>query len=266
MVYAFFYALIACLIATLVWFKPINNFLSKLPVYILSAYPDELVITTSGGKVSTNVEEPYFIPVSVLNPIIEDMKKNVLGSSTENIQNILVIDTQAAIEDYYNYKTVVLLTGDHVVYFNNNKLESFPLSEVGPITIEKNTIKSMIEVIRPYLKIASPVFGLVMFVIFYIYISNILFFALFWALLLLIPKTLMGVSFGYKKLYQMTVHLALIPATIFPLLNFAGINLSFPFRDTLIVFVLGTFILYKIKHLFPPQTTSKTTPQTSSQR
>src|SRR3989344_4178481 len=104
----FFLALIHALIfsAQIAVFIPlIPRFIETAKTVVQNTYPDELVITIKDGQLSTNVKEPYSIPLPKEFPDIFD-------------QNLITIDTKAQVSDYPKYQSLALVTKDSIAFFD----------------------------------------------------------------------------------------------------------------------------------------------------
>jgi len=106
----FLYALILTSFVTVRYLLPLGDLLKFLPDKLVEMYPSELEVTIKDGEVSTNVAEPYAIPLSRFEKILDELDKSVLGESVEKVENLVVIDTRGKIDDFSRYRTYVLLT------------------------------------------------------------------------------------------------------------------------------------------------------------
>ena len=124
----------------------VKSQLPQVKTQMKNAYPAELVVNIKNGEASTNVQEPYVISLQeVLPQLTED----------ENA-NLLVIDSQASVENYLKYKSLFLLTKNSLAYPNSNNsrvgsYEVFPLSEIkDSFTIDKSLYDQLITQALPY--------------------------------------------------------------------------------------------------------------------
>lgn len=247
--YFFFFAIASTAVITVRYLIPLSDFMRTLPGHLLSAYPVELVITIKNGEVTTNVNEPYFIPVSTVQPLIEDFKTNVLGSYSPTINNLLVIDTNASIDDFYNYSTYAFLTRKTFSYINDNgAIETHTLADIEDMTIHRQTVVNILELFKPVMKSAVPILAVGIFLAHTVIIPTfgLLYVALEAILVYLIAK-LVKFPLKYPKAFQMTMHMVVIPSTIFGILAALRIPLYFPFRDTLIIVLISGYILHSLR-------------------
>jgi len=175
------------------------------------AYPGELEIKLEKGVVGTNVSEPFFIKIP------DDQKKNINQNST-NFENFLVIDTRTpfSLDEFKNYKTVVLLTRDTAVYYKNERTaEIQSLATFPNVTVNKESVNGWIDKIRPLGKFIPAVVVLGTFVglyffnmldLLYLFISALLIWFLFWY---------WSMPYGYKKAYQVGLHALTLPTLVY---------------------------------------------------
>ncbi len=81
---------------------------------IPALFPAELVVTIKNGTVKTNVREPYVIEFPREWRTMMDSDKKTVGM--RRFEYLVTIDTNAHVEDYERYRSVVLLTKNAVVF------------------------------------------------------------------------------------------------------------------------------------------------------
>jgi hypothetical protein len=84
-------------------------------------YPDDLVLTVTGGVLSTNAEEP----------VVLDLPAAWAGMD-DGDTHAVVIDTSASIDDFDAYATRVLLTRTAAVVRDDNALRVIEYTESSP--------------------------------------------------------------------------------------------------------------------------------------
>ncbi|MBU0708353.1 DUF1189 domain-containing protein [Patescibacteria group bacterium] len=249
-----FFLLYSVIITTYVTVKdylPQRELLNYLPEELVNLYPEELVVTVKDGEVSINVDEPYRIPVSAINEMLENIDQRVLGQSTGTIENILVIDTKGKIEDYFTYQTFFLLTKNHLSYLNESgNVEAISLAEITNWTIDRTVVRDVINTIAPYLRYLIPLMIIVTFLfLVVVFPAATLFYLLILAAILWVVSKLVSYPLSYKKSYQMGMHLILVGVALLMIINVSGINLDIPYLWTIVLVLLGGVILVKIKSL-----------------
>jgi hypothetical protein len=99
-------------------------------------YPDELVLTVSGGVLSTNVEEPYVL----------DLPATWRSGDEGEPVHAVTIDTSASADDFASYDTAVLLTKTSAVVRDRNGLRVFQLSELKEnVTVDEALVAGVTE-------------------------------------------------------------------------------------------------------------------------
>jgi len=192
---------------------------------LANSYPSELEVTIDHGMVSTNVEEPYVIPLP------QDKNR-----SSEQPQNLVVIDTKTpfSVTQFNNYNAAAWVTKDAVFTKNSNgQIRTMDLSKISHFVINKSLAESLYNKISPWLVLIMPLIVVFMlFGIYMVYLANLLYLfflaLLIWLLARVIKKEL---SYGqsYKVgLYAMT--LGFIVDIVFSILRLHG----FPFMFTIL--------------------------------
>lgn len=248
----YFYFFLYALVGTgYIWikFKPIIPILTHLPSKLEQIYPDELEIKIINGQVSTNVKEPYFISFPDVEKLFSPNDK-VLGSQ-KDIKNLLVIDTNAGIDDFNKYQTAVLLTRNHVILADSEqkgKLNVYPLNDVENIVINKKLVTNSINQFSPFINIIIPTLLIVVFFSLFLFLpTSHLFYLLWFSLLLLLLSKVMSAPLSYRNSYHIGMHAIILPTTLFGLLSLVDINLSFPFLRTTIMLIFSGIILKHLK-------------------
>lgn len=161
--YLFRIALLYSILILLAVYIPVaarvgGNFLGVFGEEVVSLYPDDLVITITEGKVSTNQQEPILIP---LPPSFETELENALKT-----QNLLVIDTQTPFtsETFETYNTLGWLTVDSILFYNSAEQEigGYPLKNIKSLEITKEKVSLAVEKIASWIKWLLPFMGLMM--------------------------------------------------------------------------------------------------------
>src|SRR3989338_10045104 len=67
----FLYAIVATIFFTVKWAPEVESIIRNVPSAITRAYPEELTITINKGEVTTNVVEPYLIPINAVEEALD---------------------------------------------------------------------------------------------------------------------------------------------------------------------------------------------------
>jgi len=230
LLFSFIIALLLTVHSSFSALPKIKSFLDIAGKKAVQYYPDELQITIKDGKASTNVNEPYFIKTP------EDIKIN-------NIENLVVIDTKNvfSVAEFENYKTLLLLTNDSLIYReqNNNKMTIQSLSQIPNYTLNKQVLLSLFNKISPYLKSAYPLFIIAMLLFFFSVLTFRLLYLLFAALLIWIIAKIKKIDIGYSKSYQLGLHLMTLAIIITQLMFLILPRVHIPFLFTIITLLMA---------------------------
>ena len=195
---------------SVLYLPEINKTLGSVGATIIDRYPQELEVNVKDGIVSTNVEEPYYIK-------IPDAQKADFGGSESDIENFIVIDTknEPSIDSLDKYKTFVLVTKNYIVAKEDNgKITMNSLKEMPDISINKNSVIQFTEKYSPYLKFLIPILILFVFIGSFFLVAFELVYLLIAALFIWLIASVKGAGIGYKKSYQLGIHLITLPLLI----------------------------------------------------
>lgn len=237
--YAFYFLFFLCFISAFVVSARVTVFAVPGIRYFLKAeflknIPAELEVVIKDGKASTNVEEPYFIPV----------EKNA------EIKNFLVIDRGAgnSIDLLEKYNSIAILTETHIFVREGRgeQIRVTSLSQFPNMHVSQKSIGGFIERYRSYayplllLILIISIAGITVFS-FIMYAAVLLFFAF---VPLLISKY-RKIGLSYTASYRVAVY-ALGPAlVVHTLTSAAGVYMG----SWLVVFLL--FILVSVINIRP---------------
>lgn len=214
--------------------KIIQDYIQKT----INCFPDDLEIKISGGEVSTNVEEPYFITDC-------DPLSGVGG------MKIAVVDTKTpfAQAKFEEYNTLVWVTKDAVsIKDKDYQTRIYSLKGAQDFTLTKQSINSFYNKFSPYLKWVGPVIlALTFFGIFIVYLLRLSQLLITSSLIWLLGKIFkheLNYSTSYKvSLFASTLGLIvdLIVSTTSQYTHFYGFPFMFTFL-TLGIVVINLFL------------------------
>lgn len=165
-------------------------------------YPDELILTISGGVLSTNTQEP----------IVFDLPEEWQSLKQNSKTHAIVIDTAASIEDFDTYDTAALLTKTSLVMEDQNGLRVMSLSEAEHTIITEDVIAGYVTLLTlritpflPWLTAGAALFFLLVlpWILGGVFWAMNLFFLLWASLLLLLASSVMGRGLPYGTLYRL---------------------------------------------------------------
>ncbi len=187
----------------------VNTFLKSAAAKVLEYYPAELQIRVMNGTASTNVAEPYVLPLP------EELKTQLASGAAQDedipkdIVNLLVIDTKNpfTVEAFKNFKTLSLLTKDNFIYLRKGAITIHPLDKISDYTLNKAKVQSFVAKVKPYLAFISPLIVLVLFMVFAGMFGLELLYLVLFALVVWGIARVRNIQVGYGKSYQLGLHL-----------------------------------------------------------
>lgn len=172
----------------------IQNMLQTSINKAVMMYPTALTITIRNGVVSTNVKEPYIIPLP--------------GGPSEGKNNLLVIDTKTPFSttDFRKYSTYLWLTKDSIFMAGDSQMRTVDLSQIKDFTLNKNLVTSIAKELSPWLNVVTPLLTVFFLVCFYIIYFCRLVYLFFLALLIFVLGKLMKKSVAYMQAYRIGIY------------------------------------------------------------
>lgn len=226
--------------------KEFNPNLNKLKTAIIKLYPSELEIKINNGQVSTNVNEPYFIPLKpeIFPKEISQALKN------QPRQNILVIDTKAHPSDIKKYQTFSLLSKDSLSFQTGNKETRIKsLEEIKNLTLNQEIIKESLDKAVLFLKKIFPFLSisLLIFISLSIFLEKFIYLVFFSLLSWPIAKFFFHKNLGYNKVLQINLQAITLPLIISAIFQILGAGQSIPFFQTTILLIFNLIIFSSLK-------------------
>ncbi|NTW89539.1 MAG: DUF1189 family protein [Candidatus Moranbacteria bacterium] len=205
--------------------------IEKLRTTVLSAYPDELALQYRDGHVTSNVEEPYFIPMPAAS--------GASSSDDRTPQNLLVIDTTHTVvpQDLDRYHAAAILARD-AIWTKDSKgiqVHTFEDWKRDPFTLDAAAVTGFVdriaEMLMPMIIIGFALLPLVLFVAFSI---GYLAYMLFGTLVIMIVGKVRKIDLSYSVSYRLGLFLITLPVA-YGLLRSAFPILNVPFLFTIIL-------------------------------
>lgn len=180
-------------------------------------YPDELVLTLSGGVLSTNVQEPYAL----------DLPSEWGTMEEDGPAHVIVIDTSASVDDFAARDTAVLLTRTSAVVKDDNGVRTFDYAEAdeGNLVVNEKLVFDAVTGLSAYTSMLPWIaWGLVLALLLvlpwivggFMWLGS-LFFLLWATVITWIFSSIVGRGHRYGELYR----LGLFGVTNSALLSFA---------------------------------------------
>lgn len=220
-----------------------NAFINNANSKVLQYYPDNLEITAKGGKISTNVPEPYFIKMPAEfksgQKTEPEFRKSV---PIEEMDNLLVIDTKSplTIELFKDYKTAALLGRDSLVFYKENGAVNIqPLDEMPDGVMTKAKFSSLLSGLMPYLKVLPYVLVPIVFIALFIGLNiGYLIYLIFGAFVIWIASKIKKADISYGKSYQLGIHAITLGLILESTVFWFYPNLDFSFLFTILMLVI----------------------------
>lgn len=224
-------SLIFTLVASFTVVPHIKEFFEMAESNIVEHYPKELEVRIQKGLVSTNVEEPYFIPIP----------ENVRGKEVNErgLLNLVVIDTknQFSLEQFDSYNTFALLIKDGLVTKDQRgKVTIMPLKDVPDYTLNYSEVTKWLTKAEPFLRVFSIGVPILIFIAVFIAYSMTLVYLVFAAVLVYIVGKIKKLNLSYRKSYHISLYAVTLPILLGILSFLVGLQ-SFAFLPTIILVI-----------------------------
>ncbi len=242
LVFALLFALVFTIIVT-TKFIPTEQFLADQSSKLTGYFPQDLTLNIKDGKISDNVQEPYFIKL----PEVFKNGQNVKPSAA-NLENAVVIDTKDKfdLDKFYSYKTFMLVTSDSIVYINNNNQVAInSVSGAKNFTLNREEVSRLVSTVRPYLNFLYPIVFVIAYIAGFLAVLLTLVCLLFEALLVWLVAKIKGLKIGYKKSFQASMHLMAGAVIITSILDLVLPKFKFPFLFTILIVLFALLNLRK---------------------
>lgn len=225
--------------------QKVHPYIERIKTQAPQFYPAELTITIKNGQVSTNVSQPYFIPIK------PELFPEELGQviKQQPIQNILVIDTLAEPSEIKKYQTFALLTKDSIAFIaNRNEIRIQSLEEIKDFTLNRQIIKEAWQQVIPYLRWIIPGVIIILFLtIPFLTIMIKFFYLVVFSLLSWILVKIMKLGINYAKVLQINLHAITLPTVIIAIFQSLGADPRIPFFQSTILLFFILIIFTSIK-------------------
>ena len=215
-------------------FPSINSFATNFSSKANQMYPKDLAVTVKNGEITTNVTEPFSIPLPA----------DLQGNLSNQFKYILTIDSKAKTDDFRSLQSLILVTKNSLIFADRDtSLRVIPLSELGEFTLDRANFAAFVGKITPFIKWLPVFFILAVVFIFLILLPVVkLIGHLGLSLILLILAKVMKIHLGFKKIYQIGLHALVLPTLIQLLMVSFGMAVPIPFFDS-IVFLLYALVI-----------------------
>lgn len=236
---ALFLALFLTIVSSIQLVPRVNQFARDFPTKFFAYYPDQLEVKIEKGIVSSNVVEPYFLPIP------EEFKDS--SGSEGGINSLLVIDTKTpfSVAQFKKYKVAAWLSRDQIAVFNRNgsvRIEAFDTKT--ELTINESALRGFEQRLRPFYQFAAQLSVIVIFLGLLIGFGVYFLYLLLGAVLILFLGRLLKQRFTYGASYRIGLHAITLPLlldTILSLFNFPAIGFPFLMSAVMLAVVFVNF-------------------------
>ena len=242
------FALLVALFLTVVFSVPlvpkIIEATHTFPPAFFAYYPDELEVRIEKGVASTNVAEPYFLPIP------PTLKKEM--GADDAFQSFVVIDTktQFSMEEWNAYKTFVWIGKEQVALVDDEggvSIESF--GKGMNLVVNEGVLKWLEDTLQPLYKFAAQIVVLGLFLGLLVGLGvNFLYLILGAALIFLLGR-LMKQRWSYGASYRIGLHAITLPLLLDTLLS--SVNLDSFTPNFLFTAVMLTVVYVNFKGASP---------------
>ncbi len=219
----------------------ITPFVDSATSELRSLYPANLVVKVQGGRLSTNGREPVQIdlPPKLKKAFADNPGKN---KKFAGVEHLVVIDTKAETERFYDYHTLMLLTDRSMVVADDYKggVRVIPYEAGRNIMVTRQSYVQIVDAAAPFVRslpaLASSAVIFLGFVLPFVIAGT----TWLWYLVYLLVATLaalllakmMGRKHTYGELYRLGAYAITLP------LLYNAVTLWIPFLRYPFVFTL----------------------------
>lgn len=221
----------------------VNRVLREFPPQFFAYYPDELELRVEQGKVSSNVAEPYYLPLPVRFQEIVDQ------GNTPSIAHMAVIDTTEPItlEGLRSRNALIWVGGNSIAFLeSNNGMSVSALPADLNVHITESKIRGVFDRVAPYLHLVGPFLVVMIFLMLMLgFVVTLVYLVFIGAPLIMLVGRMVSKPFSYGEAYRIGLHAVTLPLLLQQLLRLlsGGIPIDLPFLFTalLLLVVWGNF-------------------------
>lgn len=246
---AILYAFFTSLYLGFTVLSPLKGMLSILPSQLADIYPKDLEITINQGQVSTNVEEPYYLPIERVTDFLNNLKHQIKGVTTARPTYFLVIDTAASADDFFGYQTFILITKNNLVYYNDSgRAEIVPLSDIDGFTLNHQMVQTFFQKLVPIFKLIWPFLNILLLLVLLFFLPTTLFsLTLGLSVILIMFARLIKLNLQFTQVMQIVMHLS-VPILLFTgLLHLVGLPINLRFYPIILTLLSSLIVILSLK-------------------
>lgn len=226
------------------------NFEQNAPKYMNDLgnhFPAELALTIKNGHASSNVPEPYLVPIQ------GDSK-----TTDPQFRNFVVIDTKTpfSAEQFAKYQAYAWVNRDSLFYYSNasqtsagattiSEVRVLPLTNIPDTVIDRAYVNGLLAKVVPWLRGLAPVFALLIVGFIYIGVLFKLVYLFVLAALVWLLAKILGRGLSYGQAYVTGLYAATGGFILAGLGNAIHHSLPFLTVTVLALLVVGVNILHQ---------------------
>ncbi len=207
-----------------------HDYLTTQIAKLADSYPTELEIKVENGLLSMNRAEPYIVKQP--------------DSNNAKSENLVVVSPGATIDEYDSYNTFFLINEKNIIYKENGKIYSNPLSDYPDGVITKAKVANFIKTGQNFAVLAPIGIFLGLFIIEVIYY---LLFRTTYLLIVALMLSLVGkfrkIGFGFAQYYQIGLHTITLPLLVDLVTTAVGVPIGLPLWFFVFNFLLGVIVV-----------------------
>lgn len=220
---------------------------------VTALFPEELELTVKQGVVSTNVSEPYTLPIPI----------EWRTTEADMPENLLVIDTTRTISmsDFTRHDTWFILGEQSAGFYNAEKSEYriYDLTRLlgrETFTVDESTYSNFVAQASHYLKLTILIgLCLMPFILYGWYFVGYLVYLILGAVVVLLVARYREYSLSYGRAYLTGLFLLPLPLGYHLLLSLFGV-MGMPFAFTLVL-IIATLVNFPKKSMPVPVATTE---------
>lgn len=232
------FAMALALLLTIIYSIPlvplISSTLRTFPQHFAEYYPDELVVPIVGGKATTTVSQPFYLPIPA---IFEEQL-----SREFDIEHLGVIDTTAPVtlEKFREHRALFWIAENGLaVRGSQGEMKVSAFDPDIDITIDEQRLLGIINSLQPYFKFVVPALVLAIFVGLCLAFTINLVYLFFPALILYIVMLFQKNPWTYGTAFQVCLHATTLPLLLSMMLAPLGFNMgSLPLASTMLLLIV----------------------------
>lgn len=234
-------ALFLTIVSSIPLVPQVSRAVHEFPAKFFAYYPDELEVQVRNGIVTSNVAEPYFLPLPLA------LKKEMPPES--DMQHLLVIDTKnpLSLEAFRAYKAVIWVSGDAIASYDGEQgIRIKPIAKEANFVVNEGELHGIESRISPFYSFITPAMVAAIFLGLMIAFGVNFIYLIFGALvIMLLGRFVLKQNWSYGVSYRIGLHAITLPLLADTLFSASGVNIiNLPFLQTALMLAV-VYVNYK---------------------